>query len=426
MALLALGLNHATAPLDIREKVVFGDEIVSDALHDLRKHGGVDEAAILSTCNRTEIYCSHDLQDLNRLVDWLTGYHGFRRAELQPFLYSHPDASAVKHMLRVASGLDSMILGEPQVLGQLKNAYHQAVESGSIGQLLGRLFQHSFMVAKEIRSNTAIGKHPVSVAFAAIRLAQQIFGDLSERTALLIGAGETIALAARHLHEIKVDRMIIANRTLERSQRLAEGMNAFAITLQDIPIHLDKADIIFSATASPLPILGKGAIESAIKKRKHRPIFIVDMAVPRDIEPEAGELEDVYLYTVDDLREVIEENLRNRQEAAVQAEEIIDTHVLNFMEWLNSLDAVSTIRALRGQAVQIQTTVVEAALLKLKQGGDPEKVVLEAVRSLTNKIIHAPSAQLRNAEAANRQELLQAARKLFNLTENDFGSGKQE
>ena len=426
MALLALGLNHATAPLDIREKVVFGDEIVSDALHDLRKHGGVDEAAILSTCNRTEIYCSHDLQDLNRLVDWLTGYHGFRRAELQPFLYSHPDASAVKHMLRVASGLDSMILGEPQVLGQLKNAYHQAVESGSIGQLLGRLFQHSFMVAKEIRSNTAIGKHPVSVAFAAIRLAQQIFGDLSERTALLIGSGETIALAARHLHEMKVDRMIIANRTLERSQRLAEGMNAFAITLQDIPIHLDKADIIFSATASPLPILGKGAIESAIKKRKHRPIFIVDMAVPRDIEPEAGELEDVYLYTVDDLREVIEENLRNRQEAAVQAEEIIDTHVLNFMEWLNSLDAVSTIRALRGQAVQIQTTVVEAALLKLKQGGDPEKVVLEAIRSLTNKIIHAPSAQLRNAEAANRQELLQAARKLFNLTENDFGSGKQE
>ena len=426
MALLALGLNHATAPLDIREKVVFGDEIVSDALHDLRKHGGVDEAAILSTCNRTEIYCSHDLQDLNRLVDWLTGYHGFRRAELQPFLYSHPDASAVKHMLRVASGLDSMILGEPQVLGQLKNAYHQAVESGSIGQLLGRLFQHSFMVAKEIRSNTAIGRHPVSVAFAAIRLAQQIFGDLSERTALLIGAGETIALAARHLHEMEVDRMIIANRTLERSQRLAEGMNAFAITLQDIPIHLDKADIIFSATASPLPILGKGAIESAIKKRKHRPIFIVDMAVPRDIEPEAGELEDVYLYTVDDLREVIEENLRNRQEAAVQAEEIIDTHVLYFMEWLHSLDAVSTIKALRGQAVQMQNKVVEAAVLKLKQGGDPEKVVLEAVRSLTNKIIHAPSSQLRNAEAANRQELLQAARKLFNLTENDFGSGKQE
>src|SRR3972149_5627768 len=274
MALLALGLNHATAPLDIREKVVFGDEIVSDALHDLKKHGGVDEAAILSTCNRTEIYCSHDLQDLNRLVDWLTGYHGFRRAELQPFPYSHPDASAVKHMLRVASGLDSMILGEPQVLGQLKNAYHQAVESGSIGQLLGRLFQHSFMVAKEIRSSTAIGRHPVSVAYAAIRLAQQIFGDLSERTALLIGAGETIELAARHLHDLEVDRMIIANRTLERSQRLTAGMNAFAISLQDIPAHLDKADIIFSATASPLPILGKGAIENAIRKRRRRPIFL--------------------------------------------------------------------------------------------------------------------------------------------------------
>lgn len=418
MALLALGLNHATAPLDIREKVVFGDEIVGDALRDLKKHGGAAEAAILSTCNRTEIYCSHELRDLDRLIDWLTGYHGFRRSELQPFLYSHPDARAVKHMLRVASGLDSMILGEPQVLGQLKNAYNRAVDSGSIGQLLGRLFQHTFMVAKEIRSNTAIGRHPVSVAYAAIRLAQQIFGDLSARTALLIGAGETIELAARHLHDLAVDRLIIANRTLERSQRLAAGMNAFAISLQDIPVHLDKADVIFSATASPLPILGKGAIENAIRKRRHRPIFIADLAVPRDVEPEVGELEDVYLYTVDDLKEVIEENLRNRREAAVQAEEIIDTHVQHFMDWMDSLDAIPTIRAIRNQAERIQDQVVDAAVVKLKQGGDPEKILAEAVRSLANKIIHAPSAELRNAGPERRQELLQVARKLFRLGNN--------
>jgi glutamyl-tRNA reductase len=426
MALLALGLNHTTAPLEIREKVTFGDEIVSAALVDLKKQGGVDEAVILSTCNRTEIYCSINCQDSLRLVDWLTGFHGFRQSELQPFLYSHPDASAVKHILRVASGLDSMILGEPQVLGQLKNAYHTAVQTGSIGQLLGRLFQHSFKVAKEIRSNTAIGKHPVSVAYAAIRLAQQIFGNLEQQTALLIGAGETIELAARHLHEMKLHRMIIANRTLERSQYLAAELNAYAITLRDIPQHLQEADIIISATASPLPILGKGAIESAIKKRKHKPIFIVDIAVPRDIEPEAGELEDVYLYTVDDLKEVIEGNLRNRQEAAVQAEEIIDTHVLHFMEWLDSLDSVTTIRAIREQASRMQDQMLAVALQKLQQGADPEQVIQEFSRALTNKLVHAPSSQLRNASATGRQDLLQAARKLFNLPATGLNPGQHK
>jgi glutamyl-tRNA reductase len=416
MALLAFGLNHSTAPIEIRERVTFGSEIVPEALLDLTNRNGIEEAAILSTCNRTEIYCSIDARQKQLPIDWFSAFHGFKHSDLQPFLYSHPDALAVKHMLRVASGLDSMVLGEPQVLGQLKQAYQTAISTGSIGRLLGRLFQHSFRVAKEIRSSTAIGRHPVSVAFAAIRLAQQIFGDISRQTALLIGAGETIELVAKHLHENGLRRMIIANRTLERSQHLAGEFNAYAITLGDIPEHLEEADIIISATASQLPILGKGAIESAVRKRKHRPIFIVDIAVPRDIEPEAGELDDVYLYTVDDLRDVIDENMRSRQQAARQAEEIIDTQVIHFMEWLGSLDAVSTIRDLRIQAEGISRETLGAARKKLQQGADPEQVLGEVVRTLTNKLIHHPSTRLRNAGELGRDDLLHAARELFNLS----------
>jgi len=424
MALLAFGLNHTTAPVEIRERVTFGNEIVPDALLDLTNHSGIDEAAILSTCNRTEIYCSLEDRQEHILINWFSDFHGFTQADLQPFLYTHPDELAVKHMLRVASGLDSMVLGEPQVLGQLKQAYQTAVNAGSIGRLLSRLFQHSFMVAKEIRTNTAIGSHPVSIAFAAIRLAQQIFGDISRQTALLIGAGETIELVAKHLHENGLRRMIIANRTLERSQHLAAEFNAYAITLSDIPEHLEEADIIISATASQLPILGKGAIESAIRKRKHRPIFIVDIAVPRDIEPEAGELEDVYLYTVDDLKDVIEENMKSRRQAAQQAEEIIDTQVIHFMDWLGSLDAVSTIRDLRAHAESITQDALKIAQKKLRQGADPDKVLNEFARTMTNKLIHHPSTQLRNAGEMGRDDLLYAARELFNLSPDNPRSKK--
>ena len=426
MALLAFGLNHTTAPVEIRERVTFGTETLPDALLDLTRHNGIDEAAILSTCNRTEIYCSLETAQNHIPINWFSDFHGFDLGDLQPFLYAHPDALAVKHMLRVASGLDSMVLGEPQVLGQLKQAYQTAVSTGSIGRLLGRLFQHSFRVAKEIRSSTAIGSHPVSIAFAAIRLAQQIFGDISRQTALLIGAGETIELVAKHLHENGLRRMIIANRTLERSQLLATEFNAYAITLSDIPEHLDEADIIISATASQLPILGKGAIESAIRKRKHRPIFIVDIAVPRDIEPEAGELDDVYLYTVDDLKEVIEENMKSRRQAAEQAEEIIDTQVIHFMDWLGSLDAVSTIRDLRAQAESITQDALRQAQKKLQQGVDPDQVLNEFARTMTNKLIHQPSTQLRNASEMGRDDLLHAARELFNLSSGNPRSKKSK
>ena len=416
MTLLAIGLNHTTAPLDIREKVVFGTDVLVDALADLRQQKNVQEAAIFSTCNRTEVYCSLDKEDPQAAVDWLHEFHGLSRSELTPFIYSHPDELAVKHLLRVASGLDSMVLGEPQVLGQLKHAYQAGMESGSIGKLLGQLFQHSFRVAKQVRSTTAIGSHPVSVAYAAVRLAQQIFGDLKNQTALLIGAGETIELVARHLHNSGLQRMIIANRTLERSQKLATEFSAYAMTLSDIPTHLEEADIIISSTASQLPILGKGAIETAIQRRKHRPVFIVDIAVPRDVEEEAGDLADVYLYTVDDLKEVIDENMRSRKQAAEQAEEIIDAQVLHFMAWLHSLDAVSTIRALREQARETQVQELKAAQRRLSQGEDPHEFMEELVRRLTNKLIHSPSSHLRKASAEGRQDLIHATQELFELS----------
>ena len=415
MSLLAFGVNHNTAPVEVRERISFAVDIVPEALVQLTGKTGIQEAAILSTCNRTEVYCSLGQSVEQGPIEWFHEYHGMSRDQLRPFLYQYPDAIAVKHVLRVASGLDSMVLGEPQVLGQLKSAYQLALEAGSIGKLLSRLFQHSFRVAKQIRSSTMIGAHPVSVAFSAVRLAQQIFGNLSDRTALLIGAGDTIELAARHLRQNGLKRMIIANRTLERSQQLAVEYSAYAIALADIPGHLPEADIVISSTASQLPILGKGAIERAIKLRKRRPMFLVDIAIPRDIEPEAGELDDVYLYTVDDLKDVIQDNLRNRKQAAEQAEEIIDTQVTHFMDWLSSLDAVSTIRALRNQAYSIQDEVLLDARQKLKAGADPDKVLQEVTRALTNKLIHAPSTQLRSAGVEGRGDLLNAAQELFNL-----------
>ena len=419
MSILAVGINHTTAPVELREKISITDELMPNALHDLIKVQQVEEAAILSTCNRTELYCRLNHHQDTALMKWLSEFHGLNHEQLLPFLYSHPDENAVKHMLRVAAGLDSMVLGEPQVLGQMKSAYQTALEAGSIGKLLNRLFQHSFHVAKEIRSNTAIGNHPVSVAFAAVRLAQQIFGDLSNQTALMIGAGETIELAARHLHEQGLKKMIIANRTLSRSQSLADEFSAYAIPLGSIHDHLAEADIIISSTASQLPILGKGAMESAVKKRRHKPVFMVDIAVPRDIEEEVGQLKDVYLYTVDDLKDVVEDNINNRKQAALQAEEIIEAQVIHFMEWFHSLDAVSTIRAIREKADQFQQQALDNAVKQLNQGIAPEIVLQEVTRSLTNKLIHSPSSRLRTAGADGRNDLLAAAHELFEIKDSN-------
>ncbi len=420
MSILAFGINHKTAPVDIREKVAFQPTQIIDALRDLTSRSPVKEAAIVSTCNRTELYCGLERQNHQVITDWLSHYHNLSAEAIKPYVYAHPDHLAVRHALRVASGLDSLVLGEPQILGQMKDAYTTASSAGTLGNLLDRLFQHTFSVAKQVRTDTAIGASPVSVAFAAVSLAKQIFTDFNDHTALLIGAGETIELAARHLHEIGIGRMIIANRTVERARAVAQEFDAYAISLPEIPSHLAEADIVISSTASPLPILGKGSVESALKIRKHKPILMVDIAVPRDIEAEVGQLSDVYLYTVDDLQEIIQEGLRSRQEAAAQAEEIIDVQVSHFMNWIRSLGAVDTIRAVRENAEHKRDIELEHALNLIAAGKDPEMVLKQLAHRLTNKLLHEPSAQLKQAAYDGRNELLKAARDLFDLKNTDL------
>ena len=321
MTLLALGINYNTAPVAIREQLAFPADVLPNALQDLLRLNEIREAAILSTCNRTEFYCRTKSGNQNLLIDWIAEHKQLAVSDLSPYLYCHTDSELIRHMFRVACGLDSMILGEPQILGQMKTAYQTACEAGTIGKLLGKLFQHTFTAAKKVRTDTAIGSSPVSVAFAAVQLAQQIFDKLSEQTALLIGAGETIELTARHLSQQGVGRIIIANRTFEKAHTLAEQFNGYAISLAEMPNHLAEADIVISSTASQLPILGKGRVESALKKRKRKPMFMVDLAVPRDIEAEVEQLADVYLYTVDDLQYTIEQNMNSRRQAAEQADQ---------------------------------------------------------------------------------------------------------
>ncbi len=415
MALFALGLNHTTAPVDIRERVTFGPDIVVAALRALTDQAGVGEAVVLSTCNRTEVYVSADSDCGDALRRWVAGFHGIDPAEVAPYLYLHQDHAAVRHLLRVASGLDSLVLGEPQILGQVKQAYQTACDAGATAKILGRLFQHSFAAAKQVRTDTGIGDSPVSVAFAAVSLARQIFADLSEQTALLIGAGETVELAARHLHQHGIGDIIVANRTVARAQELADQFAARAVSLTEIPTALAKADVVIASTASPLPILGKGTVERALKQRRHKPIFMVDIAVPRDIEPEVGELADVYLYTVDDLQEVIQDNLRSRQQAAEQAVEIVDFQVEEFMAWLRSLDAVDLIQGYRAHAHAIRDEVLDKAQRMLDNGRPASEVMAFLANTLTNNLLHTPSAQLRAAGSAGQTDLLDAANALFGL-----------
>ncbi len=417
MPIIALGLNHRSAPIEVRERVAFVPERMQDALRELVSLPHVHEGAILSTCNRTEVYAQVARQGDEELVHWFPRPHGLKVEDVRPYLYLHHEDQAIRHLLRVSCGLDSLVLGEPQILGQIKTAYALAGEAQAMGPVLKRMFQHAFAVAKQVRSDTAIGASPISVAFAAVSLARQIFGDLSGKTALLIGAGETIELAARHLHGNGLGRMVVANRTFERAHTLAAPFGGYAIALHELSEHLHEADILLTATASQLPILGKGAVESALKRRKRRPIFMVDLAVPRDIEPEVGELEDVYLYTVDDLEQVIDENRRTRQEAAQQAEEIIDAQVGHFLDWLRLQGSVEIIRRLRGGAEQLRDEALERALGQLAQGQPPEAVLRQLAHTLTNKLMHHPTVALREACQTGRLDTLEAARLLFDLRE---------
>ena len=413
MQLFAFGINYQTAPLDVREQVTFPEDAMERALHDLVQHHPVGEAAIVSTCNRTEVYCSTDRPE--EATHWLADYHHLRAGELEPYLYKLPREQAVKHAFRVASGLDSMVLGEPQILGQLKDAVKSAEHAGTLGMMLHKLFQRTFFVAKEIRTSTEIGTNSVSMAAAAARLAERIFGDIGEQRVLFIGAGEMIELCASHFAARHPKQITVANRTIERAQLLAQRFNAQAITLNELPEQLAQHDIVISCTASPLPILGKGMVERAIKVRKHRPIFMVDLAVPRDVEPEVAELDDVFLYSVDDLSEIVKEGLDLRQGAVAQAEAIIDSNVINFMHWLESRELVPTIRALRDQAERYRRHELERAMKLLAKGEDPQKILEQLSSGLTNKFLHIPSEALNHATADERDDLVGLVNRLYQL-----------
>src|SRR6185436_853882 len=414
MSLFALGLNHHTAPLDVRERVVFHVERLRDALGALRTDLAA-EAAILSTCNRTELYLAAGRSPPAAAAEWFARYHRFDPTELAPYLYTHPSEQAVRHVFRVASGLDSMVLGEPQILGQMKEAARAAESAGTLGTLLHKLFQRSFAVAKEVRSTTQLGAASVSMAAAAVKLAGRIFPSLKDQNVLLIGAGEMIELCATHFAAQGPARITVANRTLERAEKLAHRFGARSMELKSLPKELHEYDIVVSCTASSLPILGKGLVERALRARRRRPIFMVDLAVPRDIEPEAGELDDVFLYTVDDLGQLVSANLDSRRSAVAQAEAIIDAQVGQFMHWMRVRENVPLIRALRGRADEARREELERALRLLARGEDPAKVLDALSQGLVNKLMHGPTQALNETVGEEQRALAETLARLYKL-----------
>ena len=414
MGILAFGINHTTASVDLRGRVAFAPEMVVESLQQALNQLGGGEIALLSTCNRTEIYFHGEVSD-EQLLSWLAEHKGLTVEQLRDCYYCYRDQQAVRHIMCVASGLDSLVLGEPQIFGQIKSAYAVGREAGTVSSYLNQAFQCAFAAAKRVRSETAIGQNPVSVAYASVSLAEQIFADLKQAHALLIGAGETIELVARHLPDKQIGSITVANRTLSRAPELAADFSAEAILLSDIHDHLPQADIVISSTASQLPVLGKGAVESALKKRKRKPIFMVDIAVPRDIEPEVEMLDDVYLYTVDDLQEVIQDNVRARQSAADLAQGIIDQEADGWSRQQRSLAAVDTIRAFRNSVEKIRDEEVGKAMQALQRGQDSESVIATLARNLTNKLMHKPTTRLKQAGEEGRDDTIDATNDLFGL-----------
>ena len=419
MTLLTLGLSHHSAPLETRSRVAFAEVDQPDALARLRALPGVSESAMISTCNRTEIMAVAEPELEPLLLEWWRRERQLETGLIERHLYTHRDLGAVTHSLRVASGLDSMILGEPQILGQMKQSYQQALGVQTLGPVLSRLFQHAFATAKLVRSQTRVGAHPVSIAYAAMQLARRIFADLREQTALLIGAGEISTLLARHLRGQGIGRLIIANRSLERAQKLALSLGGYAIALTDLPAHLPSADLIVSSTAARGYVLERPTMEQALQRRRRKPVFMIDLAVPRDLDPRIAELEDVYFYTVDDLRAVVEENQKIREQAAYQAELLIGEHAREFTRWLDSRDAGSAIRAIRERARASRDEVLEKARRKLAAGASTEEVLDFVANTLSNKLLHEPVSRLRRADTIEQALLLSSVRKLFDLPEED-------
>ena len=439
MALLLAGINHTTANIALREKVAFPSETVGEALFEVHGMDAVKEVVIVSTCNRTELYLDVEQADerpgpepdagtaANRplverqqqVLNWLAEFHRLDVRELAGSSYFFQSEDVVRHLMKVACGLDSMVLGEPQILGQIKSAYAVSKDLKVVGPVLGRAFEAAFAIAKEVRTDTAIGENPVSVAYAAVNLAHRIFSDLAGLSVLLIGAGRTVELVARHLADKGVRRIVVANRTLDNALEIAGRFNGHGVLLSEIPEQLVNAGIVVSSTNSQLPLLGKGTVERALKQRRHNPMLLIDLAVPRDIEPEVAELADAYLYSIDDIGEVIEDSHKSRAEAAAQAESIIERGVEEYRKLLRSLNAVTTLRAFRDQADTIRDHELERAIKALEKGESASAVLESLARALTRKLIHAPSVQMKKASAEGRDELLRLTRELYELNDSD-------
>ena len=407
MTLWVLGLNHQTAPVELRERAAFGGDALPHAMDSLRQTPQLTEAVLLSTCNRTELYAV--AEDSKALSHWLEHHAG----SLQGFLYQHSDAEAVRHLFRVATGLDSMVLGEPQILGQVKDAWALAHDSGAIGQQLDRLFQQTFSVAKRARTDTRVGANPISVASTAVRLAQDSFARMDESTVLLVGAGETMELVAKHLSDAKVKRLLIANRTLANAQDLASRHGGVALPLTELERHLGEADVVFSATAAREPVILHRQVANALRLRRHKPMLLFDLAVPRDIEAEVGKLADAYLYTVDDLERAVEENRRGRREAAAEAESIIDLQVTRYLENLRAARLQAPIRQLRAFGEATRAELLAKARQQLAHGKLPDEVLEQLAHGLTNRLLHPPTAALRQAAQDGDTDLTRAAERLF-------------
>jgi len=413
MPLFTIGISHHTAPIEIREKVAISRSEYAARVAELCALPGVEEVLVLGTCNRTEIYCLSSRAGRDQLLSWIHRTNGIPEGQLDPYFYSHEGEAATRHLVRVASGLDSLVLGETQILGQLKEAWQQAHDAGSIGKVLDRLFQHTFAAAKAIRTRSGIGDHPVSVAYTAVVLARQIFGTLSSQTVMLVGAGEMVQLCGRYLRDHGIARLLILNRSLQKAEELAAELDATAMTLDRLEEALPQADILISSTASPEHVITRADVKAALRKRRHRPMFLVDIAVPRDIDPDVSGLKDVYLYTIDDLQQVVDENMQQRSEAARSALTEVDEAVTSFMRWLYGIRAARTLRRIREQSHDYEQEVTNRALRKLNAGQDPAEVLEQLASTLTNKILHLPSKRLREAAEARDYEVLKAADHIF-------------
>ncbi len=419
MPLLTIGISHNTAPIEIREKVAISRAEYAARVNDLCALPGIEEAVIVGTCNRTEIYCLSSKTGKQTLVEWIHRSNEIPQGQLDDHIYTHEGEEAARHLIRVASGLDSLVLGETQILGQLKEAWQQAHDAGSLGKVLDRLFQHTFAAAKTIRTNSGISEHPVSVAYTAVVLARQIFGNLSSQTVVLVGAGEMVQLCGRYLRDHDIANLLILNRSRQKAEELAQDLNATAMTLDKLDEALPKADILISSTASLLPVITVKDIKAALRKRRHRPMFLVDIAVPRDIDPAISKLKDVYLYTIDDLQQVVDENMEQRHKAANSASADVDESVAGFMRWLYGIRAARTLKRIRQHSHEFEKDLTERALRKLSAGQEPGQVLKQLANTLTNKILHLPSKRLREAAEGQDYEVLKAADRIFKTEDKE-------